>query len=484
MYRSLLRQWPIVGLLALFGILYSLTLNSYGMFLWDEAEYASIARSLLHGEGFAISGKPNALRPPVLPLAGAASMALFGEQFDDSVLRMVTWAFALLALLLVYGFAAAVYGRGTGLAAATLLGISPLFWIFVPYFLSEIPFLAFFAAAVWLFYLGAYKDRRCFAWSWVCWALAFLTRYTASLFLPVIVLMVALAWWLGGEDTRRRLWSRAFFLSPLSAAPLLLPWFLREYSTFGDPLAGLRKASTQLQVYLPGISMPWHYYLKRMPALLSPEIAILFAAGAAVGCMAARPLCTAQRPGSGADPRVVQLLPLQGRPDRELGASLHRGGGRARTHRGAARLRPRARYVVVGTLLAGFAAVNYRAVRPVFQHTVTLGYPSFLDAMNFLRTHARPGATVVGANFPQIFWYSGLNAVRIPDEAQLPEALRHSEWMVITNFEPEQQPYVWGLIDLEALTEGPDGSAESFRDDRVFTAVIRSDRMLRALGKR
>src|SRR5882724_2363055 len=282
MYRYLVRQWPIAGVLALFGILYSFTLNSYGMFLWDEAEYASIARSLLHGQGFAIAGKPNALRPPVLPLAGAASMALFGEEFDDSVLRMVAWAFALLALLLTYGFAAEAYGRDMGLAAATLLGISPFFWIFVPYFMSETPFLAFFAASVWLFYLGIYKDRRCFAWSWICWALAFLTRYTGSLFLPAILLMTALAYWLGDEDARRRLWSQAFFLSPLTATPLLALWFMREYATFGDPLAGLRKASSQLQVYLPSVSMPWHYYLTRMPALLSPEITILFAGGVVV----------------------------------------------------------------------------------------------------------------------------------------------------------------------------------------------------------
>jgi hypothetical protein len=43
-------QWPIVALLVLFGILYSFGLNSYGMFLWDEAEYASIGRSVLHGQ--------------------------------------------------------------------------------------------------------------------------------------------------------------------------------------------------------------------------------------------------------------------------------------------------------------------------------------------------------------------------------------------------------------------------------------------------
>src|SRR5258707_8106016 len=103
--RPAIRAWPIVALLAFFGILYSLTLNSYGMFLWDESEYASIGRSVLRGQGYAISGQLNALRPPILPLAGAAGMWLFGEQFDDVVLRVVSCGFALLALLCAYGFA-------------------------------------------------------------------------------------------------------------------------------------------------------------------------------------------------------------------------------------------------------------------------------------------------------------------------------------------------------------------------------------------
>jgi 4-amino-4-deoxy-L-arabinose transferase-like glycosyltransferase len=266
-------------LLALFGILYSFSVNSYGMFLWDEAEYASIGRSVLRGQAFAVSGVPNSLRPPILPLAGAASMLLFGEQSDDSILRGTACGFALLALLCVYGFAAAAFDRTTGLVAAALLGIAPFFWIFVPLFMCEIPFLAFFAAAVWFFYFGAYIHQRFFVWSWICWALAFLTRYTASLFLPVIILFIAIAWWQGGPDTRRRLWSPTFFLSPLAGFLLLVPWLTREYLTFGSPLAGIRKASHQLQDYMPGVSMPWNVYLRHMPAMLSLEIAALFVAG-------------------------------------------------------------------------------------------------------------------------------------------------------------------------------------------------------------
>jgi 4-amino-4-deoxy-L-arabinose transferase-like glycosyltransferase len=468
-------------LLALFGILYSFSLNSYGMFLWDEAEYASIGRSVLRGQGFTVSGVPNKLRPPILPLAGAAGMFLFGDQSDDSVLRKTAGAFALLALLIVYGFAAAAYGRTTGLVAAALLGISPLFWVFVPYFLSEIPFLGFFTAAVWFFYFGIYLDQRFFLGSWVCWALAFLTRYTASLFLPVMVLFVVIAVWRGGPEARRRLRSRVFFLGPLVGLLLLAPWLVREYMTFGDPLAGLRKASHQLQVYLPGVSMPWNYYPRRMPALLSIEIAALFAVGV---IWAFR-----KRDRLGMHNALVAAVILawfscyRYKEDRMVSSALPFMAMVAAVVlvKATGSLRPLGRGAVLGGVLAGCFFMNLRVTQPVFENQVTLGYPVFLNAMTFLRENAGPGAVVLGANLPQIHWYSNLGVKNIPEIEELPDALRHSEWVVITNFEPEQKPYVLGLVKL--VPDNPTSHETAvFRDSQFITVVVRSDWLLRAMG--
>ncbi len=480
--RLVLDEWPMVALLALFGILYSLSLNSYGMFWWDEAEYASIGRSVLHGQGFAISGQPNSLRPPVLPLAAAAGMFLFGEQAGDVVLRATAGGFALLALLCVYGFAAAAYGKSTGLVAAALLGLSPFFWIFVPHFLSEVPFLGFFAAAVWFFYFGIYLDQRFFLASWICWALAFLTRYTASLFLPVIVLFIAAAVWRGGPEARHRLTSRTFFLTPLAALVLLAPWLGREYVTFGNPLAGLSKASHQLQDYLPGTSMPWNYYLRRMPAMLSLEIAVLFAAGVLWAFW--------KRDRLSLHNFLVAAVILawfscyRYKEDRMVSSAIPfmvMIAAWALTKATARLLRPLGQSAVLGALLAGFFFLNLRVTRPVLERG-TLGYPMFLDAMAFLREHASPGAMVLGANFPQIHWYSNLRARDIPEEKDLPEALRHSEWVVITNFERSQKPYVFGLMHLIADDPTSRDSAV-FRDSQVITVVVRSDRLLQALGR-
>jgi 4-amino-4-deoxy-L-arabinose transferase-like glycosyltransferase len=483
MVRSLVlrAQWPAVALLVLFGILYSFSLNSYGMFLWDEAEYASIGRSVLQGRGFTVSGVPNKLRPPLLPLAGAAGMFLLGEQSDDSVLRKTACGFALLALLIVYGFAAAAYGRTTGFLAAALLGISPLFWAFVPYFLSEIPFLGFFTAAVWFFYFGIYVDQRFFLWSWVCWALAFLTRYTASLFLPVIVLFVLISVWRGGPEARRRLRSRVFFWSPLVGLMLLAPWLGREYVTFGDPLAGLRKASHQLQDYLPGVSMPWNYYPRRMPALLSIEITALFAAGAIWAFWKRDRL--SMHNALVAAVIVAWFSCYRYKEDRMVSSALPFMAMIAAVVlvKATAGIRPLGRSAVLGGVLAGCFFMNFLVTRPVFEHQVTVGYPVFLNAMTFLRENASPGAAVLGASSPQIHWYSNLDVLDIPEREQLADALRHSEWVVITNFEPEQKPYVLGLVKL--VPDNPTSHETAvFRDSRFITVVVRSDWLLRAMG--
>jgi 4-amino-4-deoxy-L-arabinose transferase-like glycosyltransferase len=479
MWGVVQRNWPVVPLLVLFGVLYSFSINSYGMFLWDESEYASIGRSVLRGQGFAIAGVPNELRPPFLPLAGAAAMWLFGGQWDDSILRGTASALALAALLCIYFFGAARFDRTTGFVAAFLLGITPFFWTFVPRFLSEIPFLAFFAAAVWLFYSGIYFDQRCLLWSWISCALAFLTRHTAVLFFPVIFLFVCIAWWRGGPDVRGRILSRAFFLSPLAGLLLFLPWLAREYFTFGNPLAGLTEASHQLQDYLPGASMPWNFYLRRLPFLLSPEIAALVVAGiiwawwkrdrfALHNLLAATFILTwfscyrykEDRIISSAFPLLVMIAAVA-------------------LAKATASLRPIARGAVLGTLLAGSLLVNLRATRPVLENTFTLGYPGFLDAMGFLRENAKPGAIVLGANFPQIHWYSELRAINIPEEEALPDALRKSQWVVITNFEPVQKPYVLNMIKL--IPNIPSRESAIFWDKQCVTAVIRSDKLLQAL---
>ena len=78
-------------LLILFGWIHSTTVGSHGAFIWDETEYASIGRSVIQGEGFSINKGPNALRPPLLPLAGSAAMLLTGSSMDVTLKAAVVF---------------------------------------------------------------------------------------------------------------------------------------------------------------------------------------------------------------------------------------------------------------------------------------------------------------------------------------------------------------------------------------------------------
>jgi 4-amino-4-deoxy-L-arabinose transferase-like glycosyltransferase len=473
-------HWPIAVLLAAFAAIYSTSLNSYGMFTWDEAEYAAIGSSVLHGQGFSISGRPNPLRPPMLPLAGAAAMLIAaGEKGDDSILRETGCALALLTLLVTYSFAAAAFDRTVGLVSAALLGMSPFFWTFVPHFMCEIPFMAFFSAAVWFFYFGIYRAERFFLWSWICCSLAFLTRYTATLFLPVIAVSLPLALWLGGPKARRRIMSRAFLFSPLAGALVLLPWFIRQSVTFHDPLVGLKISSRQMQVFLPEISMPWHFYFSLLPAMLSLPIAVLCLAGMLWAFWKKEPFVLH---GALAAMLILAWFSCYRYKEDRLASSaipfLAVGAAIGLTKLASA-LRPLFRSAALWLILAGIFALNLTVVLPIFRHWVTLGYPSFLDAMTYLRSEASPEDVVLGANGPQIDWYSGLRTEEFPEEEQLTQALERSAWVVITNFEAGQKPYVLRLARQIALRSPQ--TVRRFSDRQFTTLVVRADSLLQVV---
>jgi 4-amino-4-deoxy-L-arabinose transferase-like glycosyltransferase len=192
-WRALIKEHGAILLLLLFfGALYSTTLTAYGMFVWDEAEYASLGRSVLRGEGFAINGKPNSFRLPLLPLSAAASMLLLNST-SDVIVRLPSLFFSLLALFVVYWCVKTQFDRTTGVVAAALLGLFPYFWRSTPFLLTEIPFLAFFTGAVLFFSFGLYRARHFFYWSWLCFGLALSTRYNAVLLAPIIIAFLVLA---------------------------------------------------------------------------------------------------------------------------------------------------------------------------------------------------------------------------------------------------------------------------------------------------
>ena len=468
--RTLGEHLPFLVLLVVAGALYVSTLDSYGMFIWDEAEYASIGRSVLRGEGFAINGRPNSLRPPVLPLAGAASMWLTGRANDRSA-RLATVALALLALAIVYAAAAVAYDPPTGFLAAALLAAAPSFWTMTAMFLSELPFMGFFAGAVLWFELGLRRDPRYFWPGWFCAALALLTRYTAVLYVLYLVARIAVVLWKRGDELRR-LRSRSSVLAVCAASVLVIAWLIRQQVVFGTFLVGFAAASTQLQlaqVFFP----PWHYYLANLPALLSPVTTGALAIGIAWGVWRRDGLtltCALVIAG------IVGWFSAYRYKELRLITSIMPFAAIVGAV-GLMAVLPGVRSRRYGWgVLALFAALvfgaTYPAVRTAFTLHVPRGYPVLLRSMHVLVSESEPGAMVMTTSPPQVFWYTGRRVMPFPERERLAAALAACDWVMFASFQGSR-PYVRELAKTLPAT-GPPGSMIRVADPSGEVLLVRA----------
>jgi 4-amino-4-deoxy-L-arabinose transferase-like glycosyltransferase len=478
-WRTFVREHGALFLLLLFfGVLYSTSLTAYGMFVWDEAEYASLGRSVLRGEGFSISGRPNTFRPPLLPLSAAASMFLCNSS-KDVIVRLPSLFFSLLLLFVVYWCVKTQFDRATGCVAAALLGLFPWFWQSTPLLLTEIPFMAFFTGAVLFFSFGLYRARYFFYWSWLCFGLALATRYNAVLLAPIIVVFLGLTLVLRDTEVWGRIWSKDFFLCPLLGLAIVAPWLVRQQMTSGGALAGFRSATSLIHRFLGARRpRPWDYYLVSIPDMVSWIPTVLVGVGIvwavrkrdrfALHCLLAALTTIAcfSILGYKGTRLVTSVLPFLailaavGFTKQLLPERL----GKSRFYYG----------VIVGLLCVVFA-LNFPGVRKALTRSA-FGYPSFFRALRFLREKTPPDAVIVGASIPQIYWYTERQVIDFPAQEQFPAALEKSEWVVVTNFERMQRRAAYAPELLKRVTgrDIREGNVVVFKDSRHTTTLIRS----------
>lgn len=420
---------PAVLVLLALGAVYATSVRSYGMLMWDEAEYAALGRSVARGEGYAMAGKPHVHRPPLLPAIIAATITITGST-SDVVLRSL----AILLSLLTLGMVGLAVERSVGprwsAAVIAMLGAMQGFWIRTPLVMTDILFAGFFAAATWAFARACDHDRRLFWVSWTAFALAVLTRYTAILFGPVVLILLARRW-------RRVPWrSPHFWLAPLAAAMLLVPWLVRTHAITGDALAGFRMAAAQVPAYLPGVAHPWWLYGPMLAKMVTLVGIVTFIAGAILGfrrrddfvidstCVVAFFVVYFSFYRYKEDRFILAVLPFVA----AVAATLLR------------ELRPRIAAIAV---VAGVIVTAAIPSRVVLAQTTTLGHPSFLRAMAYLRARSRPGDVVMSPSVPQTIWYADRTV--IPLDRSL-----NADWIVITNFE-RSQPKWAGTLEADVV---------------------------------
>ena len=160
-------------------------------------------------------------------LWGAAFAAIFGFSFE--VLRASTIVLGLVALLSLRGIAREL---GAGPASASLAAIAllatPLFVVLGHTFMTDVPFLGFSLASVWLLLRGFERESKVATWGGLLLAVAatFVRQLGLSLLVGFAVATLARGWPMGvggggvGGWRRPRQWLVA--CAPLAAGFTLL----------------------------------------------------------------------------------------------------------------------------------------------------------------------------------------------------------------------------------------------------------------------
>jgi 4-amino-4-deoxy-L-arabinose transferase-like glycosyltransferase len=426
------KRLPIAVTLLAFAALYATSLDAYGMFGWDEAEYATLGRSVARGEGYAISGRANVHRPPGVPLVIAGAIAATGST-ADTTLRAVAVGLSLITLLLVYLAVEHVLGPIWSTVAVILLGVMPAFWTRAPMVMTDVAFIGLFTLAVFTFTRACDESPRLFWVSWTMFALALMTRYTAVLFGPVVLLLLL------RRIRRAPVRSVHFWVAPFAAIVIVGPWLLRTHAITGDALAGFRMASGQLPAYAPGVSHPWWQYGAMLLTMATFVGVVTFVAGVLRGM--------ADRNGFVIDATIVAAFLLvylsayRYKEDRLILAVLPFVASVAAWL--LRELRPRSAAALIVAAVIVSAAIP---ARRTLTNTVSIGHPSFLSAMRYLREHSGRNDLVMSASEPQTAWYA--------DRRVVPFGQKGARWIVVTNFERGQPPAASKLKTDVVFTDG------------------------------
>lgn len=473
------------SLFIIFGLLYFWTLNSNGMLIWDEAEYACIARSLLNGEGFQIGEKPNSYRLPVVPLCSMLSQALFGSTSDFAA-KIPTPLFAVMGMLIVYLLVKTVSTEFSAICSALFLGMFPDYWTSTSFLLTEIPFMAFNFAAVAFLYLGSFRDARWYYACWLFWGLSASTRFNAVLFGPTAVILIAV-YFVFSKPARRLILSKHFFLSPLVAVALVGPWLIRQQLVYGDALVAYRYAAIQVPNYNIAV-MPWYFYTTGLPSmiswLLTPiliagigyavyrkdgfQLTLLFSSAFAFGWMHQYEykelrLISAILPTlavvAGIAIEKVFLPLLSKLEDRQSAMD----------------------WILIG--LGIIFCLNFYQSYSTMSNRVALGYPSLTNAMSWIQDNSDVDDVLLGTPVAQMSWYANRPVKVLPDSREDLEAeLTNADWVVIANFERGQPELYEDLLrEITSLEESE--AVHSFRAGPYLTVVIEADYLAHHLDR-
>ncbi|MFC1714665.1 ArnT family glycosyltransferase [Candidatus Poribacteria bacterium] len=210
----------------------------------DAAAYAEMADSLIHGRGFEVDYiswyfekydpkivRPEDHWPPLYSMAIAPFFLIFGKTAFAAKLPSLIISCFFLPLVL-YSLAKELSGsKWPGLAAGLGIMLYPAAFGWSLLCLSDVTY-AFVVSAMVLYSVKALDDEKSFYYAGIFIGLAYYAKGTGLLLIPGHILFHVIA----RRSIKKAFTHRKFLISLLIAFLILLPWFVRNFVHFGDPL--------------------------------------------------------------------------------------------------------------------------------------------------------------------------------------------------------------------------------------------------------
>jgi 4-amino-4-deoxy-L-arabinose transferase-like glycosyltransferase len=272
----------LLWLVLVFGLLFGFRLGSYPLDNPDEGRNTEIPREMLATGDWVtprLDGVNYFEKPPLMYWAVGGSMELFG--LNEWAARSIPALFALGGVLLTYAAARRLYGRLAGVAAATVLGTSLLYFGTGRFLVLDMPVSVLMSATLFCFILAVQEPpgarrRWLFYGLYASAALATLTKG----FIGFLVTGAVMFLWLLVFNQWKRL------------RPLYLPTGLVLFLVIAAPwhvLAAQRNETwAHRYIYFEhwarftttehGRYQPWHYFIWILLAGLFPWVVFLWPA--------------------------------------------------------------------------------------------------------------------------------------------------------------------------------------------------------------
>jgi hypothetical protein len=240
----------------IYAFLVSLDLSTAPM-QWDEVVHLNDGMLLLSSE----HGQLNYFYPPLFDGVTMIFFKFLGVSVFSG--RLVSVAFSILSLWVVFELTYSIYDGKTALAASILLGVFPGYFLLSRVAMIETMLVFFFTASMLFFFSWLRKPQnKMLVLSGLALGLGFLTKYQILIAAAVMIVSILLL----ARDHLKMRFSR-FTLLIITTVAVVTPWIIISYNAYASEMLNnwvyaLEIGNPAKAVYSERFPLPIFYFIE------------------------------------------------------------------------------------------------------------------------------------------------------------------------------------------------------------------------------